>query len=151
MAQSLSMVYIHIIFHVKNTSVRIKEEDLNRVHAYIAGLIKQKNDYSFWVDGVEDHVHVLCSLSRNETIADLVGYLKRESCKGIKRMALYYSHFEWQAGYGVFSVSKSHIGIVKNYLKNQREHHKNVTFHDEYIRFLDLHGITYDESYVLED
>lgn len=57
------MVYIHIIFHVKNTSVRIKEEDLNRVHAYIAGLIKQKNDYSFWVDGVEDHVHVLCSFN----------------------------------------------------------------------------------------
>ncbi|MCI5981493.1 MAG: transposase [Bacteroidales bacterium] len=151
MAQSLCMVYLHLVFHVKNTSVRIKEEDLNAVHAHIANLLKTRSDNPFWVDGIEDHVHVVCSLGRQETISDLVGFLKRASSKWIKHISPYYSNFEWQGGYGIFSIGKSQIPHTIEYLKNQRVHHKIVSFKEEYIGFLKFHGISFEESYVLSD
>ena len=104
-----------------------------------------------WVGGVEDHVHVLCLLSREETIAHLIEELKRNSSRWIKTLDDCYKNFAWQGGYGVFSVSQSMSEKTLEYIKNQRQHHEKQTFEDEYISLLKLYNIDYNEQYLFHD
>ncbi|MBQ0019148.1 MAG: transposase [Bacteroidales bacterium] len=151
MAQSLSKIYLHIIFHIKTTSPRIREVDLERVHAYIGQLVNEASCIHIWANGVEDHVHILCMLGREVTIAHLLEEVKRNSSRWIKNIDAYYHQFAWQSGYAAFSVSQSVVDKTLAYIKNQREHHKKRTFKDEYIDFLNLYNIEYDERYVFSD
>lgn len=151
MAQSLSKIYLHIIFHIKTTSPRIREVDLERVHAYIGQLVNEASCIHIWADGVEDHVHILCMLGREVTVAHLLEEVKRNSSRWIKNIDAYYHQFAWQSGYAAFSVSQSVVDKTLAYIKNQREHHKKRTFKDEYIDFLNLYNIEYDERYVFSD
>ena len=151
MPQSLSKVYLHIVFHIKTTSPPIRQCDLERVHAYIGQLVNTTGCVNVWVGGVEDHVHVLCLLSREETIAHLVEELKRNSSRWIKTIDDCYKDFAWQGGYGVFSVSQSMSEKTLEYIKNQRRHHEKQTFEDEYISLLKLYNIDYNEQYLFHD
>lgn len=151
MAQSLTKIYIHLIFHIKTTSPAIREEDLERLHAYIGELVNSTKSINIWVDGVGDHVHALLLLGRETSIAHLVEELKRNSSRWIKSLGTHYRFFAWQGGYAAFSVSESNSEKVLQYIKNQREHHKKLSFREEYIKFLELHGIDYDERYVFAD
>ena len=151
MAQSLSKVYLHIVFHIKTTSPKIKTDDLERIHAYIGQIINTTGCINIWVDGVEDHVHALCLLSREVTIAHLVEEIKRNSSRWLKTIDKHYHTFAWQSGYGCFSISQSVVDKTLNYIKNQREHHHKKTFEEEYIDFLKLYNIEYDDRYVLSD
>lgn len=151
MAQSLSKIYLHIIFHIKTTSPRIREVDLERVHAYIGQLVNEASCIHIWANGVEDHVHILCMLGREVTVAHLLEEVKRNSSRWIKNIDAYYHQFAWQSGYAAFSVSQSVVDKTLAYIKNQREHHKKRTFKDEYIDFLNLYNIEYDERYVFSD
>jgi putative transposase len=100
------------------------------------------------VGGVEDHVHILCTLSRQESVAVLIRELKRESSKWVKEQAPALRGFAWQAGYGPFSVSPSHVAALKQYIANQQQHHRKVSFQDEFRRLLKKYGVLYDERYV---
>ncbi len=151
MPQSLSKVYLHIVFHIKTTSPPIRPSDFERVHAYIGQLVNKTGCVNVWVDGVEDHVHVLCLLSREETISHLVEELKRNSSRWIKTLDDCYKDFAWQGGYGVFSVSQSMAEKTLEYIKNQKIHHERQTFEDEYIGFLKLYNIEYNEQYLFRD
>ena len=103
------------------------------------------------VGGVSDHIHALCLLSKNETVAHLVEEIKRNSSRWMKTLSPDYHHFAWQGGYAVFSVSQSVLEKTLNYVRNQKEHHKKVSFHDEYIQFLKLYNIEFNEQYVFQD
>ena len=151
MPQSLSKIYLHIVFHIKTTSPKIHESDLGRVQSYIGGLIKAEGCRPIVVGGIDDHVHVLCLLSTSETISKLVEEMKRNSSRWIKSIDAWYRDFEWQGGYGVFSVSQSVVDKTKLYIENQQEHHRHTTFEEEYLSFLKLYGIEYDERYVFSD
>lgn len=151
MSQSLSKIYLHIIFHIKTTSPRILQDDLERVHAYIGQLVNKTGCINIWTNGVEDHVHILCLMSREISVAHLVEEVKRNSSRWIKRINDIYKHFSWQAGYGVFSVSQSTVDKTVLYIKNQQEHHRNKSFKEEYLTFLKLYNIEYDERYVFSD
>ena len=151
MPQSLSKVYLHIVFHIKTTSPPIRQCDWERVHAYIGQLVNTTGCINVWVGGVEDHVHVLCLLSREETIAHLIEELKRNSSRWIKTIDDCYKDFAWQGGYGVFSVSQSMSEKTLEYIKNQRRHHEKQTFEDEYISLLKLYNIDYNEQYLFHD
>ena len=151
MAQSLNKVYLHLIFHIKTTSVRMLEDDLEQIHAYIGKVLNDMGCQTIWVDGVEDHVHVLLLLSRDITISQMVGDLKRHSSRWVKTLSHHYAKFEWQGGYAVFSVSHSVVEATLKYIKNQNEHHKKVSFADEYRKFLKLYKIDYNEDYVFRD
>jgi hypothetical protein len=107
---------------------------------------KARGSPSLIVSGVADHVHILCTLSREEGIAVLIRELKRESSRAMKEKGL--SAFYWQAGYGAFSVSPAHIPGLKEYILQQEAHHAQVTFQDEYRRLLRKYGVAYDERYV---
>ena len=151
MAQSLSKIYIHVIFHIKTISPCVMESDIPRLHAYIGQLINETGCQSIIVGGINNHVHALCALSRNETVAHLVEEMKRNSSRWIKSLSPRYSQFAWQGGYAVFSVSQSVIDKTIEYIKNQFEHHKKTSFEDEYKRLLELYEIKYDERYVFSD
>lgn len=151
MPQSLSKIYLHIIFHTKTTSPTIREVDLQRTHAYIGQLVNDAGCINIWADGVDDHVHILCLLGREVTIAHLVEEVKRNSSRWIKSIDPVYRDFAWQGGYAAFSVSQSVVDKTLAYVKSQREHHKKQSFRDEYISFLKLYDIEYDERYVFID
>lgn len=152
MPQSLSKVYLHLVFHIKTISPQIRETDLERVHAYIGQLVNKTGCVNIWVGGIEDHVHALCLLSRNETISHLVEEIKRNSSRWIKTIdERYYKNFAWQSGYGCFSVSQSVVDKTLAYIKNQSQHHKNQSFEAEYKSFLTLYEVDYDEEYLFRD
>jgi len=152
MPQSLSKVYLHLVFHIKAISPQIRETDLERVHAYIGQLVNKTGCVNIWVGGIEDHVHALCLLSRNETISHLVEEIKRNSSRWIKTIdERYYKNFAWQSGYGCFSVSQSVVDKTLAYIKNQSQHHKNQSFEAEYKSFLTLYEVDYDEEYLFRD
>lgn len=151
MAQSLCKIYLHIIFHIKTTSVQILDTDLERVHAYIGKLVNKTGCQTIRVGGVGDHVHALLLLSREETVSHLVEEMKRNSSRWIKSLSPHYGRFAWQGGYAAFSVSQSVVDKTLAYVENQSEHHKKRSFQEEYIDFLKLYNIEYDERYVFRD
>lgn len=151
MSQSLSKIYLHIVFHVKNTSPTIEEEHWERVHSYIGGLVNTTGCQVLRVGGVENHVHVLLVFSRTETVAHVVEEIKRNSSRWIKTISPKYEDFAWQGGYGAFSVSQSQVDTVMRYIERQKEHHRKQSFQEEYLEFLRLHNIEFDEKYVFSD
>jgi REP-associated tyrosine transposase len=99
---------------------------------------------SLTIDGTEDHIHILFSLSRVNNIADLVQEVKTESSKWIKTKGPGFRNFHWQKGYGAFSIGQSQVPAVKRYVARQKIHYRCVT----YRKFLKSYGIEWDERYV---
>lgn len=151
MAQSLCKIYLHIIFHTKTTSPVIDEEHIPQMHAYIGALVNTTGCQVICVGGTENHVHALVMFSKTETVAHVVEEMKRNSSRWIKTVSQKYEGFAWQGGYAAFSVSQSQVDTVISYIKNQAEHHKKHSFREEYLEFLRLYKIDYDERYVLSD
>jgi len=148
MSQSLSKLYVHIIFHVKNERTLIRPEVEKELYAYIGGIIKQNASYSIKINGTENHVHVLSTMSKNLSLANFVEEIKKNSSRWIKTKNIYYEHFAWQGGYAGFSVSQSKIAVVSNYIERQKEHHKKQSFRDEYLNFLQEYAVDFDEKYL---
>jgi REP element-mobilizing transposase RayT len=149
MAQSLAQLYVHLVFSTKNRAPFLKDKAFReRMHRYLKGICDNQDSPSLQVGGVGDHVHILCRLSKNLALSDLVRELKRDSSSWIKTEQPTLADFHWQAGYGAFSVSPSHVEALKEYIQNQEEHHRRETFQDELRRLLRKYGIEYDERYV---
>jgi len=120
----------------------------DELSSYIVGILKKHDCTPLLVNCLEDHVHILFSLSRTKTIAKVVSEVKTGSAKWMKSNGGDCSYFQWQNGYGAFSVSRSNADKVKDYIANQEEHHKKVSFQEELKKFLDRHQIEYDERYL---
>ena len=151
MAQSLSKLIIHIIFHVKNNSSFIRKQEKQELYAYMASIIKDNESTPILINGVENHVHILCIMSKNICLAKLVEEIKRHSSRWIKTKDIYYSKFKWQGGYGGFSVSSTLLEKTKSYIENQEQHHKDKTFQEEYLLFLKEYDIDYNDKYLWND
>jgi len=149
MAQSLSQVYLHVVFSTKNRAGFLQDRDLReRTHAYLAGACRNLGSPSISVGGVEDHVHILSRLAKTLSISDFIRELKREPSKWLKDQSPDLSSFFWQGGYGAFSISPGHVEDLTRYIARQEEHHKKETFQEEFRRLLGLYGIEFDERYV---
>jgi REP element-mobilizing transposase RayT len=148
MSQSLSKIYVHIIFHVKDERFFIRSEDERELYAYIGGVIKQHASFPLKINGTENHVHVLSTLSKNMSLADFVEEIKKNSSRWIKTKGVHYEHFAWQVGYAGYSVSQSKIAAVETYIEKQKEPHRTVSFRDEYLRFLKEYGIDFNETWL---
>jgi putative transposase len=107
MSQSLSKLYVHIVFHTRNSRVLIRPEDKIHLYSYIGSIIKDNGSIPVSMNGTNDHVHILCSLSKNVCLTDLVEEIKRHSSRWIKMLDPHYEKFFWQGGYAGFSVSPS--------------------------------------------
>ena len=149
MPQSLVQIYLHLVFSTKNRQPFLQDMELRtKMLAYLAGACKNLKSPPIIVGGVEDHVHILCRLAKTIPVSDFLREIKRESSKWIKKHESELSCFGWQDGYGAFSISPAHVGVTRDYIANQEEHHRNVSFQDEFRRLLKKYDIEYDERYV---
>jgi len=146
MAQSLAKILVHLIFSTKNREATIPAETRPQLHAYLVGILANRTCPALQVGGTADHVHVLFSLGRTTTVADIVEEAKKSSSKWMKRHGV--PGFAWQAGYGAFSIGQSQVSTVVRYIQQQERHHRSLTFQDELRQFFDLYGVSYDERYV---
>lgn len=151
MAQSLSNLFVHVVFHTKHSKKIIRNEVQAELYAYMASIIKDNESIPIIINGVEDHVHILCIMSKNIALSKLVELVKKHSSRWIKTKGYYYRSFGWQNGYAGFSVSPSEHDEIKDYIVLQETHHKKITFQEEYIELLKQEGIEYKEEYLWSD
>jgi REP element-mobilizing transposase RayT len=144
------MLYVHTIFHVKNERIFIRQTDEEELYAYMGGMIKQTSSEPIMIGGTENHVHILANMSKNISLANFLEEIKKNSSRWIKTKDAHYKNFAWQGGYSGYSVSQSKVESVKKYIECQKEHHKKITFKEEYLRFLKEYGIDYNENYLWE-
>jgi REP element-mobilizing transposase RayT len=148
MSQSLVKNLIHLIFSTKNRAPLLAPEIRPEMNSYLAGILRQWHSPAVLVGSVADHVHILFSLSKNQALCKIIEEVKRGSSKWIKTKGEAFADFFWQGGYGAFSVSPSNAPAVRRYIENQDQHHRKVTFQDEFRAFLKRHDVEYDERYV---
>ncbi|BCU76885.1 transposase [Luteolibacter sp. LG18] len=149
MAQSLSAVYLHLVFSTKDRHPYLgHRETREEMHAFLGGISRQLDCPPIIVGGVEDHVHLLARQARTISQADWVKELKRASSLWIKDRDPSLKRFAWQAGYGAFSVSVSNLETVAEYVDRQEEHHRKSTFQEELRILLKKHRMEWDERYV---
>jgi len=146
MGQSLSQMYIHLVFRTKYGQPYIKENIESSLHAYMAGILKNMESPALKINSVPDHIHILFRLSKNYALAKVVEEVKKQSSKWMKEKGV--NGFTWQIGYGAFSVSSYKVEVLTNYIIRQKEHHKIVTFKDEVEKFMKEYNVTeYDAKY----
>ena len=149
MPQSLARVYVHLVFSTKHRTPWLKDAGVrDELYRYMATILIGLESPAILINGVEDHVHVLFTLSRNYAIKKIVQDAKADTSLWIKKKGVAYSDFHWQAGYGAFSVSQSMLDEVVRYIRDQEEHHKKRSYQDEFRRLCELHEIEIDERYV---
>ena len=148
MPQSLSLVIVHVIFSTKDRFPFIERDFRPNLHSYLATVARNAGCEAYRIGGVADHVHSAIRLSRTLTIADLVETLKTSSSKWMKTQSADLADFSWQRGYGCFSVGPSDLEALRAYIDDQENHHHTRTFQDEFRRFLNKYGVSYDEAYV---
>jgi len=126
MAQTLVSLYVHIIFSTKHRSDLIALEIENDLVAYIGGIANNNNSKLLAAGGTTNHIHSLVSMSKKIALSEFAGDIKRDGSKWIKTKESKYRNFQWQDGYGAFSVSYTQIDDVKRYIANQKTHHAKV-------------------------
>jgi putative transposase len=147
--QSLAKILVHTVFSTKERRPLLRDKPLREeMHRYLGGILTNLECQPIIAGGVEDHVHLLCALSRTCNAADMVKELKRGSSLWLKTKGLKLSEFAWQSGYGIFSVGFSQIESVRDYIAGQEEHHRKVSFQDEFRQLLLRYEIEFDERYV---
>ncbi len=147
MSQSLSKIYVHLVFSTKGRTETLPKQHLPEIHAYIAEILNQNQCPALIVGGTSNHIHILFCLSKTKTLSDIVRAIKSNSSKMINERNSFLSPFSWQDGYGAFSISNSHIDAVVNYIKNQEQHHTQVSFQDEFRRLCNIYNVDLYEKY----
>lgn len=145
MPQSLSSILIHLVFSTKNREPYITETVESELQKYLATTFKACDSPALLIGGDCDHIHALFLLSRTWTVADVVKEVKASSSKWMKTKV---GEFQWQAGYGAFSIGQSGVVSVKQYIRDQKEHHRKQTFQDEFRGLCRKYEVEFDEQYV---
>lgn len=149
MSQSLAKILVHIVFSTKDRHPFLRDKSLlAELHQYLGGILIHQDCQPLIIGGVEDHVHILSTLSRTGTVAEIVKETKRGSSLWLKSKDPGLHDFAWQNGYGIFSIGFSQVGPVKNYIAGQEEHHRKISFQDEFREFLQRYEVEFDERYV---
>ena len=148
MGQSLANHYAHIIFSTKHREKLILPHIEYELYSYLGGICNNLKCHTVKVGGHVDHVHILCMLSKQITISNLLEKIKTNSSKWIKTKGEAFKNFYWQDGYATFSVSPGHVEPLIGYIENQREHHSKIGFKEELLRILKKNDVDYDERYL---
>lgn len=120
MSQSLWSILVHLVFSTKNREPLITPIIEAELHPYMAKIFRELKSPSLAIDGTSDHVHILFSLARVITVADLVEELKTSTSKWLKTKGNEFRNFHWQRGYGAFSIGQSNVEVLKRYIRNQK-------------------------------
>lgn len=150
MTDTFSQLYIQVVFAVKGRESLIKQDWDEQLYKYITGIIKAKEQKVLAINGAEDHIHIFIGIKPTCCISDLVREVKKSSNDFVNDKKFTSKKFSWQGGYGAFSYSHSQMDTVIKYVMNQKEHHKKISFKDEYIDLLKKFEIEFDEKYLFE-
>ncbi len=150
MPQSFVSLHYHLIFSTKNRLPSITPDIESRLYEYIGGIVRAQDGCLLAAGGIPDHVHLLVGLSKQVAVSDALRDIKANSSGWVHDTFPHKADFAWQAGYGAFTVSYSSMDSVKRYIADQAEHHRTRSFKEEFIAFLERHGIEYDERYIWE-
>jgi putative transposase len=148
-AHTFTHLLTHIVFSTKDREPTITPALRSRLFPYLGGIICELKGHPYIINGPEDHVHILATLSPTIAISDFMSKLKSGASKWVHE-DLRNERFAWQTGYGAFSVSKSNTDEVYQYIANQEEHHRKTSFQDEFVALLKRHEIDYDPKYIWE-
>ena len=146
MPDSLARVAIHMVFSTHGRAPLIRESFRESLLRYLQTVINDTGCISIAAGGVADHVHLLFYLGREASMAGVAMKLKSTSAKWVKSLSADNQGFQWQTGYGAFSVGCSQLEAAVAYVMGQVEHHRVVSFHEEYVRFLEMHGYAVDQA-----
>jgi REP element-mobilizing transposase RayT len=150
MANTYVQLYVHYVFAVQNRIGLIQNKWEDDLYKYMNGIIVQQNHKLLCIGGMSDHIHALVSMNPKQSPSDLMFHIKRSSSLWINENRLVMGNFSWQEGFGAFSYGKSQIPDIAKYIETQEIHHKKHTFMEEYLQFLKLFEIEYDERYVFK-
>lgn len=150
MAGTFSQAYVHIVFAVKGKQSLISRHWEEKLYKYITGIVQHSGQKMLAINGMPDHIHFLFGMKPNCRVSDLVREVKKSSNQYIKSHQFVIGKFEWQTGYGMFTHQHSSYSNVITYIMNQKQHHAEKTFKQEYIQLLNQFGIAYDEKYLFE-
>jgi REP element-mobilizing transposase RayT len=148
MPQSLSSILVHLIFSTKNRHPFLTPDVEKELYPYMGTIFRQLDCPALAINGTADHIHSLFRLSRIQKVADVVEEVKKRSSKWIKTKGPSFARFQWQTGYGAFSIGESNVRALKSYIARQKEHHRRKLFQEEFPAVLAKYRIEYDERYV---
>jgi len=148
MANTYSQIYLHFVFAVQNRMSLISPKWKADLYKYMSGIIENNGHKAYVMNGMPDHVHALVSMNPKQAPSDLMHDVKQSSSLWINDNRLVMGKFSWQEGFGAFSYGKSQIQTIANYIEQQEKHHQKRTFTEEYIEFLKLFEIDFDERYI---
>lgn len=149
MTHTFTHLVTHIVFGTKNRAPLIKDNIKDDLHSYLGGIVRELGGDAILTNGMPDHVHMLVSTPPTLAIADVARVVKANSSRWVhEKWPGELRTFIWQQGYGAFSVSRSAIPDVERYIANQEEHHRKVSFQEEFLALIKRHGIEYDERYL---
>lgn len=151
MANTYTKLYIQFVFAVQNRRSLIRPEWEEELYKYITGIIQNKSHKMIAINGMPDHLHMFIGFQPVDHMSELIKVVKGESTKWIKEQGYADGSFKWQAGYGAFSYSRSHIDRVYHYIQNQKEHHRKKSFREEYTELLKKFDVDYDERYIFTE
>ncbi len=148
---SFTQLHYHVVFGTKYRKRTLSHIIRERMFEYIGGIVRGNKGHLLEINGVDDHIHLLARLSPTLAVADVIRDIKANSSRWLNENLTPVATFEWQKGYGAFTVSHSQVDLVRRYIQNQPEHHRRKTFQEEYLELLQRHGIAYELKYVFED
>ena len=149
MSQSLAKILIHVVFATKERIPFLRNQILREeLHRYLGGILSNRGCQPISVGGPADHVHLLAALSRTEAASELIKELKRGSGAWLKANHADLRTFAWQNGFGIFSIGLSQVETLRDYIARQEEHHRRLSFQEEYLRLLRRYEIAFDERYL---
>ena len=150
MAHTFTNLLSHIVFSTKDRMPLLDAEVKARLFSYMGGIIRELGGKALNINGPTDHVHILASLPAKLAPAEIIGKVKANSSGWVHREFPPRRTFSWQVGYSAFSVSYSQKQTIYDYIANQEEHHRKMSFKEELLAFLKKHEIEYDEKYLWE-
>ena len=150
MPHTFTNLLVHFIFSTKDRRPHLDAQIRPRVLAYMGGVFRETGATPILINGPDDHVHALASIPATASVADVMRVVKTNTSRWVHETWPDRRAFAWQSGYGAFSVSQSNRVEAEKYIATQEEHHRHVSFREEFLAFLKRHGITYDERYVWE-
>jgi putative transposase len=151
MPNTYTQLLIHGVFAVKYRAAVIEKTWQNELFGYIGETLNGLGHKTPIVNGVTDHVHLLFGMKPTLALSDTMRDVKSNSSKWLNKKGTLKADFAWQDGFGGFSISKTHLDSVYNYIKNQEEHHKKVTFKEEYLKLLRKNDVVFEEKWIFHD
>jgi putative transposase len=151
MPNTYTQLHIHFVFAVKYRQAIIQPIWEERLHQYITGIVQNNGHKMLAINSVPDHLHLFAGLNPIQSISELMRLVKGDSSEFVNQHKLTARKFQWQDGYGAFSISHTHIDPVVKYIFNQKEHHRTKTFKEEYLQILTANGVAYDDKYIFHD